>query len=216
MALWGRGTRDRCLRDRRLVPRPDPRRRRPDPAAGPAHPLRLRLLRLLREHQPATGARLAELTGSRPRASAITWPRWPSTASLSATRVRRRPGGTSRGARRSSRCGSSRCRRTDLDRESRGRDPGLVAGGVASPAGRLRPRPLRPRAGAARRRDLRDDRPDADRRGVRGASEAVQQAIGRFRNTAPSADRSRFDVSFVGIPIAVPTDALRIEKEGPL
>ena len=28
-----------------------------------AHPLRLRLLRLLREHQPATGAQLAELTG---------------------------------------------------------------------------------------------------------------------------------------------------------
>ncbi|MGZ4614304.1 MAG: helix-turn-helix domain-containing protein, partial [Actinomycetes bacterium] len=28
-----------------------------------AHPLRLQLLRLVREHRPVTGARLAELTG---------------------------------------------------------------------------------------------------------------------------------------------------------
>jgi hypothetical protein len=35
-------------------------------------------------------------------------------------------------------------------------------------------------------------------------SEAVQQTIGRFRRTRPSAGQARFAVSFVAIPVAVP------------
>ena len=48
-------------------------------------------------------------------------------------------------------------------------------------------------------------------------SEAVQEAIGRFRRTGPSAGRARFAVSFVGIPVGVPTHAGPIDdKEAPL
>ena len=72
-------------------------------------------------------------------------------------------------------------------------------------------------AGAARRRDLRDDRPDADR--PRSSSAAQRGGAAGHRRGSATPHRRPTDrgsrVSFVGIPVAVPTDALRIEKGGP-
>jgi hypothetical protein len=182
-----------------------------------AHPLRLRLLRLLREHQPATGAQLAELTGE-------------STASISyhlATLAKHGFVEHDPGPAPTRRHKPWRTTFQSLRIES------LPTGGppIESPEGVI----LASLLDESRRQqddyvhgryDLAPELRDVGTfemtdlmltvEEFEELSEAVQQAIGRFRNTATSADRSRFGVSFVGIPVAVPTDALRIEKEGSL
>jgi hypothetical protein len=182
-----------------------------------AHPLRLRLLRLLREHQPATGAQLAELTGE-------------STASISyhlATLAKHGFVEHDPGPAPTRRHKPWRTTFQSLRIES------LPTGGppIESPEGVI----LASLLDESRRQqddyvhgryDLAPELRDVGTfemtdlmltvEEFEELSDTVQQAIGRFRNTAPSADRSRFGVSFVGIPVAVPTDALRIEKEGSL
>ena len=182
-----------------------------------AHPLRLRLLRLLREHQPATGAQLAELTGE-------------STASVSyhlATLakhgfVERDPGPapTRRHKPWRTTFQSLRIESLPTDGPPIESPEGVILASLLEESrrqqddyvhGRYDLAPELRDVGTFEMTDLMLTVEEFEE-----LSEAVQQAIGRFRNTAPSADRSRFDVSFVGIPVAVPTDALRIEKEGPL
>jgi hypothetical protein len=182
-----------------------------------AHPLRLRLLRLLREHQPATGAQLAELTGE-------------STASISyhlATLAKHGFVEHDPGPAPTRRHKPWRTTFQSLRIES------LPTGGppIESPEGVI----LASLLDESRRQqddyvhgryDLAPELRDVGTfemtdlmltvEEFEELSDTVQRAIGRFRNTAPSADRSRFGVSFVGIPVAVPTDALRIEKEGSL
>jgi DNA-binding transcriptional ArsR family regulator len=170
-----------------------------------AHPLRLRLLRLLREHQPATGAQLAELTGE-------------STASISyhlATLakhgfVERDPGPAPTRRHKPWRTTYQNLRieslhtdgppiaspegviLTSLLDEVRRQQDDYVNGRLALP-------PELRDVGTFEVTDLTMSVAQFEE-----LSEAVQQTIGRFRRTRPSAGHARFAVSFVAIPVAVP------------
>ncbi|HEX4698151.1 MAG TPA: winged helix-turn-helix domain-containing protein [Actinomycetes bacterium] len=181
-----------------------------------AHPLRLRLLRLLREHQPATGAQLAELTGE-------------STASISyhlatlakhgfvehdpgpAPTRRHKPWRTTY---QSLRIVSEHTEGPPIESpegviltsmldESRRQQDDYVHGRSDLP-------PQLRDVGTFEMTDLTLTVEELEE-----LSEAVQQAIGRFRKTGSSADRARFAVSFVAIPVAVPTDARPNDEEAP-
>jgi DNA-binding MarR family transcriptional regulator len=170
-----------------------------------AHPLRLRLLGLLREHQPATGARLAELTGE-------------STASVSyhlatlakhgfvehdpgpAPTRRHKPWRTTY---QSLRIESQHVEGPPIESpegvilaslldESRRQQDDYVHGRTALP-------PAMHDVGTFQMTDLTLTVEEFE-----ALSEAVEDAIGRFRRTEPSADRARFGVSFVAIPVAGP------------
>jgi DNA-binding transcriptional ArsR family regulator len=182
-----------------------------------AHPLRLRLLRLLREHQPATGAQLAELTGE-------------STASISyhlATLakhgfVERDPGPapTRRHKPWRTTYQSLRIESLPTDRAPIESPEGVILTSLLDETrrqqddfvhGRTDLPPVLRDVGTFEMTDLTLTVEEFEE-----LSEAVQEAIGRFRRTVPSPDRSRFGVSFVAIPVAVPTDAQRNETEAPL
>jgi predicted transcriptional regulator len=182
-----------------------------------AHPLRLRLLRLLREHQPATGAQLAELTGE-------------STASISyhlATLARHgfvehdpAPGPTRRHKPWRTTFQSLRIESLPTDGPPIESPEGVILASLLDESrrqqddyvhGRYDLPPALHDVGTFEMTDLMLTVEQFEE-----LSEAVQQAIGRFRRTEPSADRSRFGVSFIAIPVAVPTDAQRNEKEAPL
>jgi hypothetical protein len=183
-----------------------------------AHPLRLRLLRLLREHQPATGAQLAELTGE-------------STASISyhlATLAKHgfvehdpaAPAPTRRHKPWRTTFQSLRIEALPTDGPPIESPEGVILASLLDESRRQQDDYVHGRydlppevrdVGTFEMTDLTLTVEEFEE-----LSEAVQQAIGRFRRTEPSADRARFGVSFVAIPVAVPTDALRIEKEAPL
>ncbi len=182
-----------------------------------AHPLRLRLLRLLREHQPATGAQLAELTGE-------------STASVSyhlATLAKHGfvehdpgPAPTRRHKPWRTTYQSLRIVSEDTEGPPIASPEGVILTSMLDESrrqqddfvhGRSELSPELRDVGTFEMTDLTLTVEEFEE-----LSEAVQQAIGRFRRTEPSTDRARFGVSFVAIPVTVPTDALRIEKEAPL
>jgi hypothetical protein len=179
-----------------------------------AHPLRLRLLRLLREHQPATGAQLAELTGE-------------STASISyhlATLAKHgfvehdpAPAPTRRHKPWRTTFQSLRIESLPTDGPPIESPEGVILASLLDESrrqqddyvhGRYELPPELRDVGTFEMTDLMLTAEEFEE-----LSEAVQQAIGRFRRTEPSADRPRFGVTFVAIPVAEPTDALRIEKE---
>jgi predicted transcriptional regulator len=182
-----------------------------------AHPLRLRLLRLLREHQPVTGAQLAELTGE-------------STASISyhlATLAKHGfvehdpgPAPTRRHKPWRTTYQSLRIESLPTDGPPINSPEGVILASLLDETRRQQddyvhgrsdlPRELR-EVGTFEMTDLTLTVQEFEE-----LSEAVQQAIGRFRRTEPSADRARFGVSFVAIPVAVPTDAQPNDKEAPL
>jgi DNA-binding transcriptional ArsR family regulator len=170
-----------------------------------AHPVRLRLLRLLREHQPATGAELAGLTGE-------------STASVSyhlATLakhgfVERDPGpGQTRKHKpwrttyQSLRIVSQHVEGAPIESPE-----GVILAAMLDEARRTQDDYVHGRS------DLPDGLRDlgtfelTELMLTTGEFEAlsatVQQAIASFRTAEPSADRARFAVSFVGIPVAAP------------
>ena len=182
-----------------------------------AHPLRMQLLRLIRQHQPATGARLAELTGE-------------STASVSyhLSVLHKHgfiepdpvPGPTRRHKPWRTTFQSLRIESLPTGGPPIESPEGVILASLLDESrrqqddyvhGRYDLAPELRDVGTFEMTDLMLTVEEFEE-----LSEAVQQAIGRFRNTVTSADRSRFGVSFVGIPVAVPTDALRIEKEGSL
>jgi len=172
-----------------------------------AHPLRLRLLRLLRDHQPATGAQLAELTGE-------------STASISyhlATLAKHgfvehdpAPARTRRHKPWRTTYQSLRIESLPTDGPPIQSPEGVILASLLDETRRQQddyvhgrsdlPRELRA-VGTFEMTDLTLTVQEFD-----ALSEAVQQAIGRFRRTGPADDRARFAVSFVAIPVAVPTD----------
>ncbi|MDQ1605210.1 MAG: hypothetical protein QOE01_3055 [Actinomycetota bacterium] len=171
-----------------------------------AHPLRLRLLRLLREHQPATGAELAALTGQ-------------STASVSyhlATLAKHgfverdpAPGQTRKHKPWRTTYQSLRIVSQHVEGPPIESPEGVILAAMLDEARRTQDDYVHARS------DLPDGLRDlgtfelTELMLTTGEFEAlsatVQQAIASFRTAVPSADRARFSVSFVGIPVAAPT-----------
>jgi DNA-binding transcriptional ArsR family regulator len=182
-----------------------------------AHPLRLELLRLIREHRPVTGARLAELTGE-------------STASVSyhLSVLHKHgfvepdpiPGPTRRHKPWRTTYESLRIVSEHHELPPSETVEGAILGPLLSETRRMQDAYFHGTSGLSGHwqdvgtfevTDLVLTEPEFDR-----LTDEVHAVVSRYRRSAElDAERARFSVSFIAIPTAVPTDTSRTEGKTP-